>query len=147
MQAGACCSFEWALTALVGHQFQPKLPTGTTHHCAFCLKKHRRGETAASDLIPCPRKVPSNSSYTVMLALPGKFLLLLCRLPSPSEVFIKYSSLEEVVLCSKEEKGDNWLVQEEFLKPQKQKPRSLSAFKHTLFLHKEKRSPQSNIYS
>ncbi|XP_049565287.1 uncharacterized protein LOC117200819 isoform X4 [Orcinus orca] len=111
MQAGACCSFEWALTALVGHQFQPKLPTGTTHHCAFCLKKHRRGETAASDLIPCPRKVPSNSSYTVMLALPGKFLLLLCRLPSPSEVFIKYSSLEEVVLCSKEEKGDNWLVQ------------------------------------
>lgn len=89
MQAGACCCFEWALTALVGHQFQPKLPTGTTHHCAFCLKKHRRGETAASDLIPCPRKVPSNSSYTVMLALPGKFLLLLCRLPSPSEVFIK----------------------------------------------------------
>lgn len=44
MQAGACHYFEWALTVLVRYQFQPKLPTGTTHHCSFCLKEHRRGK-------------------------------------------------------------------------------------------------------
>lgn len=69
MQAGAGSHFDWALTSLLGYQFQPQLPTGTTHHYSFYLKEHGREETAASDLISCPRKVLANSIDIVMLAL------------------------------------------------------------------------------
>lgn len=65
----------------------------TTAHFAWKKKKkerkHRQEETAASDFIPCPRKNPTISSDIVMVALPGKFLLILCRIPGLSEVFIK----------------------------------------------------------
>lgn len=88
-----------------GYQFQPQLPTGTTHHYSFYLKEHGREETAASDLISCPRKVLANSIDTVMLALSWKFLLLLCGVLTPSEILIKctdfYSEfrLKEYMLC------------------------------------------------
>ena len=67
MQTGAHCHFGWAPAALMGYAFKPSRPLEPP---LFGLKEHRTGGTAASDVIPCPRKVPSNSIDTDVLALP-----------------------------------------------------------------------------
>ena len=67
----------------------PLEPPTTAHFAWKKKRKHRREETPASDFVSCPKKSPTIPSDTVTVALPGKFLLLLCRIPSLSEVFIK----------------------------------------------------------